>query len=96
MNFKHILLIKTLFFVAFFTSASTSVRPNVNLSLESRDILESAMGIAPVADFKKDCKVRINHEMTDGGTVKGELIFEDVTWWQCSKMQVAAWWDRNF
>ena len=96
MNLKHVLIFSTLIGVAFFTSASTTIERQLNSTPESRRFLENAQQVSPVDDFRKDCTVRIDHELPDGGSIKGELIFEDVTWWQCTKMQVAAWWDRNF
>ena len=96
MKLKHVLVFSTLLFIAFLTSASTSSEGQLDLPTESGVLVEIAGPIAPIPDIRKDCKVRIDHELPDGGTVKGELVFEDVTWWQCSKMQVAAWWDRNF
>ena len=44
----------------------------------------------------KDCTVRLDFELADGTTIQGEITFVDVTWWECSKMQLAAWWERNF
>ena len=47
-------------------------------------------------DLRKDCTVRLDKKLENGSTLKGELTFSDVTWWECTKMQVAAWWERNF
>ena len=47
-------------------------------------------------DDLKDCTVRLDFELSDGTTIQGEITFVDVTWWQCTKMQLAAWWERNF
>ena len=41
--------------------------------------------------LKRDCTVRIKNETYDL-----EVTFEDVTWFQCMKMKLAAWWDRTF
>jgi hypothetical protein len=47
-------------------------------------------------DNLKDCTVRLDFKLADGTIIQGEITFEDVTWWQCTKMQLAAWWERNF
>ena len=47
-------------------------------------------------DVRKDCAVKLDFELSDGSTIQGELTFSNVTWWECTKMQVAAWWERNF
>ena len=44
----------------------------------------------------KDCTVRLDFELEDGTTIEGEITFVDVSWWDCTKMQLAAWWERNF
>jgi len=44
----------------------------------------------------RDCTVRLDFELDDGTTVQGEITFSDVSWWECTKMQFAAWWERNF
>jgi len=47
-------------------------------------------------ELLKDCTVRLDFELEDGTTIQGELTFVDVSWWDCTKMQLAAWWKRNF
>jgi hypothetical protein len=44
----------------------------------------------------KDCTVRLDIELADGTTIQGEITFVDVSWWDCTKMQLAAWWERTF
>ncbi len=44
----------------------------------------------------KDCTVRLDFKLEDGTTIQGEITFVDVSWWDCTKMQLAAWWERNF
>jgi len=44
----------------------------------------------------KDCTVRLDFELEDGTTIQREITFVDVSWWDCTKMQLAAWWKRNF
>jgi hypothetical protein len=95
MNRKNALLFGAVLGLAFLTSASATIEGQVGLRADSRNLLENVHQIAPVDELRKDCTVTIDHELPDGGSIKGELIFEDVTWWQCTKMQVAAWWDRN-
>ena len=56
---------------------------------------ESLEGIS-VNSVINDCTVRLNFTLEDGTTVTGTITFEDVSWWDCSKMQLAAWWKRNF
>jgi hypothetical protein len=43
-----------------------------------------------------DCNIRVRFELDDGSTIEGELTFLDVSWFECKKMQLAAWWHRNF
>lgn len=44
----------------------------------------------------KDCTVRLDFKLSYRTTIQGEITFLEVTWWQCIKMQVLAWWERNF
>lgn len=45
---------------------------------------------------RKDCTVRVDFELEDGSTIQGEITFVDVSWWDCTQMQLFAWWKRNF
>ena len=40
--------------------------------------------------LKKDCTVKIETEEK-----QLEVTFHDVTWFQCVKLQLAAWWNRT-
>jgi hypothetical protein len=44
----------------------------------------------------KDCTVKLDFKLEDGTKIQGELTFIDVSWWDCTKMQLGAWWARNF
>ena len=44
----------------------------------------------------KDCTVRLDFKLSDGTTIQGEITFLEVTWWLCTRMQLLAWWERNF
>ncbi|MDD3004387.1 hypothetical protein [Flavobacterium sp.] len=48
------------------------------------------------SDVLKECEVRLDMKLEDGTTIVGTVTFSDVSWWDCSKMQLAAWWGRNF
>jgi hypothetical protein len=43
-----------------------------------------------------DCSVRIEIKLENGTTIQGVIVFEDVSWWDCKKMQLVAWLERNF
>lgn len=77
----------------------TSIDEN-GMTLFSKDLVEqttdNSYQISDINNLLKDCTVRIDTELEDGTTIQGEITFIDVTWWQCTKMQLAAWWDRNF
>jgi len=50
----------------------------------------------PTADLKKDCTVKLDFTLDNGTQIKGEITFADISWWDCTKIQVAAWFERNF
>lgn len=88
------LFMSVLMSVAFIGSSSMVI--DKSLSIESsRQSIESNRGSLP-DDFRKDCTVKLDVKLSNGSTLTGELTFSDVTWWECTKMQVAAWWERNF
>lgn len=95
MKLKHYFLLTTLVCMAFFTSASDGMQGHVNVGYKSNDLIENALIIVPTADAK-DCTVKIDVTLEDGSTIKGEVMIENITWWQCTKIQVAAWWERTF
>ena len=58
--------------------------------------IESQFLNSEEVELLKDCTVRLDFELEDGTTIQGEMTFVDVSWWDCTKMQLAAWWKRNF
>lgn len=44
----------------------------------------------------KDCEFTVIVENDDGTETEYEITVHDISWWQCTKLQVGAWWDRNF
>ena len=76
----------------------TSVNANNNKSF-SIDCIEQTSNDALQTNNTidlRDCTVRLDFELDDGTTIQGEITFSDVSWWDCTKMQFAAWWERNF
>ncbi len=43
-----------------------------------------------------DCEFRVVVNNEDGTSTEYHITVHDVSWWNCKKMQLAAWWDRNF
>ena len=41
--------------------------------------------------LRVDCTVRVEVD-----NVEWEVTFYEVTWFQCQKMKLAAWWNRTF
>ncbi len=96
MNLKNFLLLTTLVCTAFFTSAFDTMQTQLTVGPGSDGVTVNALQAAPLNAVKKDCTVKVDVELEDGSTIKGEVMFEDITWWQCTKAQVASWWKRTF
>lgn len=52
--------------------------------------------VLPTAGMKKDCTVKLDMDLKGGGHIQGEITFEDVSWWDCTKIKVTAWFARTF
>lgn len=52
--------------------------------------------VLPTAGLKKDCTVKLDMDLEGGGHIQGEITFDDVSWWDCTKIKVAAWFARTF
>lgn len=76
-----------------FGFASNGIINDYDPKIEAQKINENNLQTIP---REKNCTVRLDFELSDGTTIEGEITFVDVTWWQCTKMQLAAWWERNF
>lgn len=88
---------KKLFLIAIlsvftFGFASNGMINDNDPKIEAQKINENHLQTVAI----RDCTVRLDFELSDGTTIQGEITFVDVTWWQCTKMQLAAWWERNF
>ena len=44
----------------------------------------------------RECTVRIHVKDDSGSVTEYEVTFSDLSWWSCTKLQLGAWWDRNF
>jgi len=44
----------------------------------------------------RDCTLRLNMTTDDGTTIVGTLTFVGVSWFDCQKLTLVAWWTRNF
>jgi hypothetical protein len=93
---------KTILIIALICSSLSNFASSeiVNENISLTDINEQPINISfqnpkSFTSFK-DCTVRLDFELADGSTIEGEITFEDVSWWECSKMQLGAWWARNF
>lgn len=86
---KAIIVILSIFTFGF---ASNGMNNDYDHNAEIQTVIHNPIK----TDDRKDCTVRLDVELSDGTTIQGELTFEDVTWWQCTKMQLVAWWKRNF
>lgn len=50
-------------------------------------------------DIKEDfreCTVRIHTKDDSGKVTEYTVTFSDLSWFTCKKLQLGAWWDRNF
>ena len=56
----------------------------------SEPVLNNDVSLA--ADFT----FRVNVVNPDGTISVYIVTVHDVSWWNCKKMQLAVWWDRNF
>jgi hypothetical protein len=80
-----------------FGFASTGVsNENHCANIEVIKITERQTETRENSNLVKDCTVRLDFTLEDGTTIQGELTFVDVSWWDCTKMQLGAWWGRNF
>lgn len=67
----------------------------INHKIENCDFWTRSI-IAEKSDLLKDCEVRLDMTLENGTKIEGTVIFSDVSWFDCAKMQLAAWWTRNF
>lgn len=89
---------KTLFLMLFVCLSCFSFA-SVNKSLRYNDVGNSSKLFKNQlyqAEKIKECTVKLDFELEDGTVIQGTLTFSDVSWWDCSKMQLVAWWERNF
>ena len=68
----------------------------VDLENTEQIIVSSTYGLTCSDSFnyvqlRVDCTVRV-----EVGDTEWKVTFHDVTWLQCQKMKLAAWWDRTF
>lgn len=80
-----------------FSFASTVISDENNCSIAKVvKTTERTIQTSENSNLLKDCTVRLDFTLEDGTTIQGELTFVDVSWWDCRKMQLGAWWKRNF
>lgn len=65
------------------------------IDLEEK-IIENQDQFIMAVKLLRDCTVRLKFDLGNGITIQGEITIGDVTWWECTKLQIAAWWHRNF
>lgn len=90
-----ILLLVCIFVTSSFASNFISYKNN-DRRLEVVNTTENLAETSENSILLKDCTVSLDFELEDGTTIQGEITFVDVSWWDCTKMQLAAWWERNF
>lgn len=88
---KKLFLIATLSVFTLSFASNGMINEN-KPKIKTQEIIENHLQ----TDERKDCTVRLDFELEDGTTIQGEITFVDVSWWDCTKMQLAAWWERNF
>jgi len=94
---KKLTFILIVFSFITFSFASSNIPKELNCSeYEVVKTTESAIENSENSNLLKDCTVRLDFTLEDGTTIQGEITFVDVSWWDCTKMQLAAWWERNF
>ena len=94
---KKLTFVLIVFSFITFSFASTGISNENNSSIaEAAKTTESSIQNSENSTLLKDCTVRLDFELEDGTTIQGELTFVDVSWWDCTKMQLGAWWYRNF
>lgn len=94
---KQLTFILFVFSFITFSFASANILNEVNCSeYEVVKTTENAIHYSESSNLLKNCTVRLDFTLEDGTTIQGEITFVDVSWWDCTKMQLAAWWERNF
>jgi len=94
---KKLTFILIVFSFITFSFASSNIPNELNCSeYEVVKTTENAIENSENSNLLKDCTVRLDFTLEDGTTIQGEITFVDVSWWDCTKMQLAAWWERNF
>lgn len=92
----HILSVFISFSILSYASVGNTVKHAFNGVDAVEQTIEGQFLNSEKVNLSKDCTVRLDFELEDGTTIQGELTFVDVSWWECTKMQFAAWWKRNF
>lgn len=96
MIMKRSVILMTMMCLAVLGFASVNVENNLTLpATSSQQTLYEMKPLLP-ACVKKDCTVKLDFTLESGAEVKGEITFVDVSWWDCTKIQVAAWFARTF
>lgn len=93
---KHLFL---LFLLASSISFANSTSKDIEfdkLDAEKEQLVESNSIIEEDNMLLVDCEFRVVVENEDGTSTEYHITVHDVSWWNCKKMQLGAWWNRNF
>ena len=79
------------------SSASIGIN-NKSLSTTylAEETFENSCQQTKTTNVLKDCTVKLDFELEDGTTIQGEITFVDISWWDCTQIQIVAWWERTF
>lgn len=81
--------------ISFVNSTSKNIEFN-KLDAEKKQLVKSIDIIKKDNMLLVDCEFRVIIENEDGTDTEYHITVHDVSWWNCKKMQLGAWWSRNF
>lgn len=107
---KKFILILLVFGFNTFGYSYNDILPKEEISIDNLDVitygitnnnigscnLVTSYIVEEKSELVKDCEVRLNMTLENGTHIEGTVTFSDVSWWDCAKMQLGAWYTRNF
>lgn len=95
---------KQLLILFLFSSSICLANNNISKVIDDKQNIENIQLVENSIDYEVsevevllvDCEFRVIVDNEDGTSTEYHITVHDVSWWNCKKMQLGAWWDRNF
>ncbi|MCB9082058.1 MAG: hypothetical protein H6555_10145 [Lewinellaceae bacterium] len=73
--------------------ASTPLPASADTIQEAIELLANQLNVTTDV---KECTFTIKSELEDGTKIETEVTVSDLSWWQCTKIQVGTWFSNTF